>query len=137
MIRKLYKYWLPFILWGIVIFLFSSHPTGIASEIHWQDFVVKKSAHIVEYAILTILLYRALLSHDINANKAALIAILFSVLYGATDEFHQSFTPGREPKIRDVAIDALGSFIAVYSVRNLSAKLPLKIINLLKVLELR
>ena len=36
-----------------------------------------------------------------------------AVLYSATDEFHQSFTPGRHPAVTDVMIDALGSAAAL------------------------
>jgi VanZ family protein len=36
------------------------------------------------------------------------------VIYAVSDEFHQSFTPGREPKLRDVLIDTAGSFLGMY-----------------------
>ncbi|HCR36426.1 hypothetical protein A2130_02115 [Candidatus Woesebacteria bacterium GWC2_33_12] len=107
--KDVLKYWLPPILWGLVIFSFSSLQVGSSSEIYWKDFVVKKTAHVVEYAILAILLYRAMVGSDMDKKKALIISIIIAGLYGLTDEIHQSFTPGREPRIRDVAIDTFGA----------------------------
>ena len=111
--RFVIKYWLPPILWGLVIFSFSSLQVGKSSEIYWKDFVVKKTAHLVEYAIFTILLYRAMVGSNVDKKKAIIISIIIAALYGLTDEFHQSFTPGREPRIRDVIIDTIGSAVGV------------------------
>lgn len=67
---------------------------------------------------MTLLTYRALKSQGVVSKNAALWAILFSILYGASDEFHQSFTPGREPRVRDVFFDTIGSVLAIYAVWN-------------------
>jgi len=112
-IQKLASSWLPVILWASLIFTFSSMTVGSASEFYLQDFLIKKSAHLIEYGILAILLYRALLNYDVNTNKALFFAILIAGLYGVSDEFHQSFTPGREPAVRDVIIDMVGATIGV------------------------
>ena len=121
------RFWLPPILWGLVIFSFSSFPVGSAAEIYWKDFIVKKTAHIVEYGILATLLYRAIVNSDVEKRKAMWVSILIAFLYGLTDEFHQSFIPGREPRIRDVIIDTIGASIFIYGfVKNIS-KLPKKI----------
>ncbi len=45
--------------------------------------------------------------------KAAATAVLLSVLYGAFDEVHQSFTPGRSPDVRDLFADGLGAALGV------------------------
>ena len=125
-------YWVPVLLWAAVIFTFSSFPTGTASEIDWQDFIVKKSAHVVVYFILTSLTYRALLVNGVSKSKAAFLSILFSVLYGFSDEFHQSFTPGRDPRIRDVLFDAVGAVLAIYSIWNIVPRAPEKIRKLVE-----
>ena len=83
--KKLIRYWLPVIVWAIVIFAFSSFPTGQASGIDWQDFIVKKTAHIVEYGILTLLLYRALKQSGIEKKDAALYSLTLAVFYAVTD----------------------------------------------------
>ncbi|MFZ5933134.1 MAG: VanZ family protein [Patescibacteria group bacterium] len=122
--KKILKLWVPAFLWAAVIFLFSSFPTSKTSEIYWQDFIVKKSAHIVEYGIFAILLYRALKNSGVEKKNAGLIAILLAVIYGATDEYHQSFTPGREPRVRDIFFDTIGSVLAIYYLWNLLPKAP-------------
>lgn len=116
------KYWLPFLLWAVVIFSFSSNPTVKTSEIHWQDFIVKKTAHIIEYFIFSTILYRALINSRVSPIKALVWVVLAAFLYGATDEWHQSFTPGREPRLRDVLIDTGGSLLFVLSLRGLVHK---------------
>jgi len=113
MLKKFLNYWLPVFFWCLIIFSFSSFSTPSTSAIYWQDFIVKKLAHIVEYGILALLLYRALRAYEIDKTKAVILSILFAGLYGLTDEFHQSFTPGREPRIRDVAFDTIGASLAM------------------------
>jgi VanZ family protein len=112
-------FWAPVVVWAGVIFAFSSIPATPTSEIHWQDFIVKKSAHFVEYAILATLLFRALTGSGIERKRSGYLSILFSVLYAASDEFHQSFTPGREATVRDVLIDTAGAVSAVYYIQNI------------------
>ncbi len=68
---------------------------------------------MLEYGIFAALLYRALRAYEIDKTKAVILSILFAGLYGLTDEFHQSFTPGREPRIRDVAFDTIGASLAM------------------------
>ena len=114
------KYWWPTVVWAAVIFGFSSKPTLITSHIYWQDFVVKKIAHLFVYAVLAVLLYRSL-KHTTKLNKTYLLlfTITITTLYALSDEFHQSFTPGREPRLRDVAIDVVGAITGL----NLTLKL--------------
>lgn len=133
--RRILLYWLPVVVWVGVIFLFSANPTTRASEIRWQDFIVKKTAHMVVYAILSLLIYRALKTGGMEIRKAGYYSIFFSIIYGFTDEFHQSFTPGREPTFRDVAFDATGSILAIYFVWKYFSKTPEKIRLWLEKLE--
>jgi len=128
--------WAPPFVWALFIFSFSSLPTNPVSEIHWKDFVVKKTAHFVIYGILTILIFRALRQSGRPKGKAALYSIVASILYGVTDEFHQSFTPGRDPKLRDVFFDALGSFSSIYIIWYYLPKGPKKIVSLAKKLKI-
>ena len=121
---KLLKYWLPPILWGLIIFSFSSLQVGSSNEIYWKDFVIKKTAHVVEYAILAVLLYRAMIGSDVEKKKAIIFSMLIVSLYGFTDEFHQSFTPGREPRIRDVIIDTIGGALGVLTFSKVLEKYP-------------
>ena len=114
MVLSKIKFWAPVAVWALVIFLFSSLSVTPTTEIYWQDFIVKKTAHVIEYGIFAILLYRALRSEGVEKLNAGLLAILVSVIYGATDEYHQGFTPGREPRVRDVVFDTIGAIAGVY-----------------------
>ena len=121
------RFWLPVVLWAAVIFTFSTWPTKKSSEFYLWDFIVKKTAHVVEYGIFTILIYRALKASGVNKLEAAVYAVILAIMYGMSDEFHQSFTPGREPKVRDVVIDSFGSMISMYLVLKILPKAPEKI----------
>jgi VanZ family protein len=133
---KIFRFWIPVLLWAGVIFLFSSYPTRRASEIFWQDFIIKKTAHIIEYAIFSALLYRAFKESGTKGKNAGIFAIAIAVIYAASDEFHQSFTPGREPTVRDVIFDTIGASLAIYAIWNLLPKAPKKLKNWAKNLQL-
>src|SRR3989339_2141364 len=111
---KIFKFWLPPILWALVIFTFSSFQTASASKFYLGDFLIKKTAHILEYGIFASMLYRAMINSGLGKKKAMWYSVLLAFLYGATDEFHQSFTPGRGPSIRDVLIDTFGAGLFVF-----------------------
>ncbi len=74
---------------------------------YWLSFIIFKSIHIIEYGVL-FLLWRFALYKNKNSIK---IAVLIAVLYGVTDELHQTMVATREGKIRDIFIDSLGVFI--------------------------
>lgn len=115
--RKILKFWLPPIVWAGLIFFFSSLPSVKTVEIYWQDFLIKKTGHMIEYGILAVLLYRAFKNSDIAKSEALFFSLLITVLYAATDEIHQSFTPGRESTVRDVVFDIIGGSLALYLIK--------------------
>jgi len=147
------KYWVPVLLWLAVIFSASAdkssgqHSSRIIAPIV-RFFVpnisqknldtivhsVRKTAHMTEYAVLALLLFRALANVGRDACRAeaserrpvpaeppsfpvraAAIAFALSALYAVTDEFHQTFVPSREGQITDVLIDALGSAAGLFA----------------------
>ena len=91
--------WLPVFVWAAVIFAFSAVPS-LSSGLGVWDTVLRKGAHITEYAILGALLYRALCREE--------LALAAGIAYAATDELHQHFVRGRHASPVDVAIDAVG-----------------------------
>ena len=91
--------WLPVVAWAAVIFAFSSIPS-LSSGLGVWDTVLRKGAHVTEYAILGALLYRAL--------EREVPALAAGIAYAATDEFHQHFVRGRHASPIDVGIDAVG-----------------------------
>ena len=84
----------------------------IAEEIHIP---IRKVAHAIEYAILCILLIIALKNSNIKNNKILWIALLISIIYSITDEYHQTLIEGRSGEIKDVLIDSTGALIGLSS----------------------
>ena len=76
--------------------------------------VVRKCAHLTEYAILAALLCRALRLHR---ERVLVLAFLLTAIYAALDEFHQSFVASRTASPWDVGIDCIGALagLALYS----------------------
>ena len=114
--QKIIIKWLPVFIWMGIIFSFSSIPSTKVSGVSIVDFLIKKSAHLTEYAILYILLLRA-------TSKNWLASAFILVAFASSDEFHQSFTPGREPTIKDVGFDSIGAFFGGYLTWKLLPKL--------------
>jgi len=79
---------------------------------------------MIEYGIFAALIYRGLVASGVKKNNAGIYSILLALLYGVTDEFHQSYTPGREPRVRDVVFDTIGAILTIYSIWNLLPKAP-------------
>jgi len=79
------------------------------------EFFLRKAAHVSEYAVLSVLLYRAFVNTVFQSRRAlsAGIVLLSCVAYAASDEFHQSFVPSRTASLRDVMIDVFGATLAV------------------------
>ena len=116
---KLIRLWLPVLLWCGVIFFFSCLPSTVTPYLVWWDVLIKKTAHVTEYAILFILLFRALkqsfeAKYDLKNYK--IMSLVFCALYAMSDEYHQRFTYGRTSTIRDVFIDIGGILLALYLV---------------------
>jgi VanZ family protein len=75
---------------------------------------VRKMAHVIEYAILALLWFRALTrARSLPLGLAAAGAFAICVGWAALDETHQYFVPGRTGRVEDVAIDAAGSLAAL------------------------
>lgn len=116
-------YWLPVIVWMGIIFLLSERHSVTVSPEYFLNFLFFKTLHIIEYATLFVLTFRAS-SHTGGKsmqNTAYVRAYIITVLYAMTDEMHQQFVPSRQAAPRDVIIDAIGAGLAWYY---LSTQLP-------------
>ena len=132
--RRFLRYWLPVLVWMALIFvgstdLMSAEQTSriIAPLLRWLkpnisveaiaqvQFFVRKGAHLSEYAILALLLWRALRITVPQANMSILagIVLLASAVFAVSDEFHQSFVASRTASPVDVLIDICGALIAL------------------------
>lgn len=128
--------WLPVVLWMVLIFSLSNGSIPAASSVHWQDFAVKKTGHVLLFGILSLLTYRALRINKVVKKNAAIISILVATLYGATDEYHQLFTTGRESRMRDVFIDAMGAIFVIGILYIIPSKISKKMYTFLESLDL-
>jgi len=111
--RKLYR-WLPPLVWMGLIF-FTSSQSGLPSPTKpdtLADALLWKTAHVVEYGILMGLLWRAFDNGEVSWTTPFVCSFIVSVLFAASDEYHQIFVPGREGKLVDVGIDSLGILLA-------------------------
>jgi VanZ family protein len=125
-------YWIPAMLVAILISLFSTHYFSgeetarvIIPLFHWlfpaatprmlrlMHIGIRKLAHVTEFGLFSITVF-----HGIRRGRSgwrfkwALATLVIAVTYAGLDEWHQSFVPLREARVRDVAIDALGAVLA-------------------------
>lgn len=99
--------WTPVFAWAGLIFFFS----GVASLDSGleADFILRKAAHVTEYAVFTALLWRAARgTWPIAPWALRLCVVCAAFFYAVSDEWHQSFVPGRRGAWQDVMIDSLG-----------------------------
>jgi VanZ family protein len=127
-VRALLKYWLPVFLWLLFIFIGSTDlmsadhtsrfigpflrwfsPNIAAETIASVQLVVRKCAHLTEYAILASFLLRAFRQGSDRHWRAASFAFVVAAICASVDEFHQSFVASRTGSSWDVMIDCFGA----------------------------
>lgn len=102
--------WTPTLLVLAAIFLFSARPSTDV-EYNLLRHIVYKSGHVIGYALLALSFWRGV---EFDRNKLWL-AWLFAILYAVSDEFHQSFVPGRHPAAFDVLVyDNVGALVSLW-----------------------
>jgi len=101
--------WFPALVLMIAIFAFSSRTSSELPNFGGWDYFVKKSAHGIGYGLLALSYLRAL------PNRNYKLTWFLAVLYSLTDEFHQSFVPGRHSSLVDVFLfDNLGAALVLF-----------------------
>jgi hypothetical protein len=116
MVASKIRYWLPVVFFMVFIFFMSGQQGGdIPSVFLYQDIVF----HFCIYALLAWSFGRALFFEKpkLTFFKIVCLCALFGLLYGISDEFHQSFVSGRSCDIFDVNIDTIGSIMGGLIVR--------------------
>lgn len=130
------------VIWMVVIFAFSAQPApqssqvsgGVAYKIaEWQNdlfrsnkteaelsvqaesmqLVIRKAAHMTEYALLAVLLYFHFSYYPVTKKQMLLLVLGITAGYAATDELHQIFVPGRAGRFSDICIDSLGGALGI------------------------
>jgi VanZ family protein len=116
MIRKILFRWGPAIAYMALIYLLSDQPKegGVIPDFGNLDLPVKKLGHFLEFAVLALLFLRALRGTRSPTRQQLAWAFALTVLYAITDEYHQTFIPGRAGRWEDVVIDASGALLALW-----------------------
>jgi VanZ family protein len=123
----------PVVLWAICITWFSTGAFSARSTNAYIDpalryffgnlsaeqlalahAVIRKTAHFIEYAVLALLISRAITVPGARPSPGPLVRTLFyCALYAVADELHQTFETTRTGSAADVALDALGAAAGV------------------------
>lgn len=118
------------LVWMAVIFYVSSEPAAVSSERSdaitrviktvgssvdedTLTFLTRKSAHIVAYFILGLLIFNVLRNTRRKPHILIPAAIIFCCLYAISDEVHQTYVDGRSGEVRDVIIDTTASAASI------------------------
>ena len=111
---------LPAIIWMVIIF-WLSHQSGQELNTYlpwvqqWMPWIENFNfGHFIAYFILAGLLWWAIGSYRLSIS---FIVVLLCLLYGITDEFHQSFVEGRTADLKDIINDTIGATLAMMFVR--------------------
>ena len=135
--RSFLKYWLPVLAWMFLIFSASSDTLSsqrtsriIGPLLRWLkpdiseetlyrvQYAVRKAAHMAEYAVLAVLMWRAW-RQPVKGDprpwlwREAGLVLVGCLIYAASDEVHQAFVPSREARIGDVVFDATGAALGL------------------------
>jgi VanZ family protein len=129
------KYWLPVILWMCFIFWMSTETFSSENTFSWiemllrflapnlsaQEMVfihglIRKAAHVIEYFVLGLLLFRTFRGRSalLWNWRWSFFAVILVALWAASDEFHQSFVSTRTASVVDVSIDTAGGILAQF-----------------------
>ncbi len=133
--RQLVITWMPALAWMVLIFLGSTDVLSaehtsrfLVPFLHWLDphiplatvvmiqTLIRKLGHVTEYAVLAVLLWRALRGGRSFQTRLILlffVSWLACGLFAASDEFHQSFVPSRTSSVHDVVIDTCGALVGL------------------------
>lgn len=147
--RRFLKYWLPLLIWAGVIFIGSTsvlsaeHTSryavpflvwlkpGMSPTTMWTIVVIaRKCAHVSEYAVLALLLWRALRSVPALRTKTLMVfgaALVGCSVFAASDEFHQTFVKSRTPSVRDVFLDVAGALLGLLIAASFARRHPKRI----------
>lgn len=100
--------------WSALIFAASSRPDLRVASDDLVDLVLRKVAHLVVFGVLAVLVARALRGEGVSRARSIGVAWLATLLYAASDEWHQTFVAGRAGQASDVAIDIVGASVALW-----------------------
>lgn len=110
--------WGLVLAWMALIFTSSAQPDLARYPDSMTDAVLKKLGHMIEYGVLALLVWWALHAHGVPVERRGLLAAFaVAVIYAASDEWHQTFVPGRNGNAYDWTVDLAGAGIALVGLR--------------------
>ena len=112
---------LPLFLICIFIFIQSGKTARVVSYDGNTNFFIHKLAHFFLFSFVYLFAQRSFG----NSRKA----LIFTILYGISDEIHQSFVPTRTPSLTDVLIDSGAGLTMYYLVSKYKKFLPISIVK--------
>jgi VanZ family protein len=117
-LKQFVLYWLPPLAWMGLIYGLSSQSMlpELPDTVAWYEAVdtaLHKCAHMVAYGVLAWLYLRVLGLHFDPSATLRVVSIVAAMVYGLTDEYHQTFVPGREGRLSDVGVDTVGACAAM------------------------
>lgn len=131
-------WFVPTVVWMVVIFQFSAQEAQVSAGLSLKVSekvadvlhetvmtgypedqiveivhpIVRKCAHMAEYAVLYTLLFLSFF-FSMLATRSAAVSVVISFIYACIDEVHQMFVPGRSGNYMDVCVDMTGVLAAV------------------------
>ena len=146
--KSFLKYWLPVLGWLGVTFIGSTNvlsveqtsryivpfllwlKPGMTPQTIWVIVVfMRHCAHVGEYAVLALLMWRALRNVPVLRTKTVMVfgaVLLGCALFAASDEFHQTFVKSRTPSVRDVFLDIAGASLGLLIAASFAHRRPKK-----------
>ena len=124
--RKVWLVYVPLTIYWLVLFTATTIPVERLPSVGFGD----KVNHFLAYFVLAVLIYLALIYQRKSKflfEKAAIATIVIGLFYGAVDELHQLYVPGRYAEIMDWVADALGTLAGVAVISFLIKKLKYRL----------
>lgn len=109
--------WGPALVWAGIIFLLSSISTLPGAAVPIWDFLLKKATHMFMFGVLFFFVQRG-----VNWDKKTRnwwLPMLITLMYAASDEYHQSFVFGRTAMLSDVGYDVIGAAMTYLRINQL------------------
>lgn len=106
--KRFLRLWGPPLAWMALIFLLSAQPDLPHAPEPWFDLVLKKVGHACMFGGLAWLYLRGLRGYVHAGGVLRVASIVLAVAYALSDEYHQTFVPGRHGTWFDVGVDTVG-----------------------------
>lgn len=110
-----YEKYASLVLWMLAIYYLSNQSLTVFAGFDIWTFIIRKLAHMFEFAVLAGLIFRILRQTEKKHIYWDIAwTFIFTVLYAISDEYHQTYILGRVGTYRDVMIDSIGILVACW-----------------------